>query len=185
MTSSSSPSAAYASASDSAVARCDSLQSSCHRTARPARSSSSSSSSSGMSQTVSAAGISARSASVSGRPSSTVNANRPPTGSARATSSSSASLSRNASMRLEQEDHVEGAGRKRRDLGDLEATRQAARALAGEFHRRRAGVYAEVVAAELARQKAARSGDPATQVENRDARADCRPAPRASGSRTR
>ena len=94
----SSASAANASASACAVARCSRLWSSCHVTTSPARSTDAASSSSGVSQTVSASGIAARSADVSGGPSSRVKATRPPGGSAAAISRTSRSLSSKASI---------------------------------------------------------------------------------------
>jgi len=91
-------SAANASASAWAVARCAWLWSSCHVMTSPARSRDVAISSSGMSQTVSASGIAARSAVVSGGPSSSVKARRPPGRSAAAISRASASLFSNASI---------------------------------------------------------------------------------------
>jgi hypothetical protein len=91
-------SAANASINESATPRWDRLQSSCQRTTSPARSKPLSISCSGVSQTVSASGIFSRSASVRGRPSSTVKANRPPVLSAREISPSSGSFSGKASM---------------------------------------------------------------------------------------
>ena len=76
-------SAANASINESATARWDRLQSSCQRTTSPTRSRQVSISCSGVSQTVSASGMLSRSASVRGRPSSMVKANRPPVVSAR------------------------------------------------------------------------------------------------------
>ena len=93
-----SASAANASASAWAVARCARLWSSCQVMARPARSSVAVSASSGVSQTVSASGIAARSAAVSGAPSSSVKANRPPGRSAAPIPPASASLSAKASI---------------------------------------------------------------------------------------
>ncbi len=91
-------SAAYASASACAVARCARLWSSCHVTTSPARASDVASSSSGVSQTVSGSGIAARSACVSGGPSSSVKAKRPPGASAAAIARTSASRSSTASI---------------------------------------------------------------------------------------
>jgi hypothetical protein len=71
-------SAANASINESATARWERLQSSCQRTTSPTRSRQLSMSCSGVSQTVSASGILARSASVRGRPSSMVKMKRPP-----------------------------------------------------------------------------------------------------------
>jgi len=91
-------SAVNASTSETAVAWWERLQSDCQRTTIPAPSSSAPISSSGVSQTVSASGMRARSGPVSGRPSSSVNANRPPAASAPEIPSSSARLSANASI---------------------------------------------------------------------------------------
>ena len=94
------PSASAANASVSACAcrRCARLWSSRHVRTSPARSRDAAISSSGVSQTVSASGIASRSSAVSGCPSSSVKANRPPGRSAAAISPISASLSSKASI---------------------------------------------------------------------------------------
>jgi hypothetical protein len=89
-------SAAYASVRDWATARCDRLQSSCRRTAKPARASSACISASGVSQTVSAPGMRARQLG-QGQALTGVNANRPP-GERHEDCSTSVSLSRKASI---------------------------------------------------------------------------------------
>src|SRR5689334_11858754 len=91
-------SAVNASISASATSRWDALQSSSQRTASPVCSRRSSISSRGVSQTVSASGICARSGAVRGRPSSMVKAKRPPVASAPDMPWSSGFLSRKASM---------------------------------------------------------------------------------------
>ena len=91
-------SATNAPASACAVAPCARLWSSCHVSSSPARSRSVVNSSSWVSQTVSASGIAACSAFVSGGPSSRVKAKRPPGRSVAAISRTNASLSSKASI---------------------------------------------------------------------------------------
>ena len=112
-----------------AVEACARLWSSCHVSASPARSRIATSSSSGVSQTVSASGIAARSAVVSGAPSSSVKAKRPPGRSARGDPAHQRVLLLEGEHGLEQQHDVDGAGRERRDLSDRE-TEVAARARA-------------------------------------------------------
>ena len=168
-------SAANASISDSATARCDRLQSSCQRTTNPARCSSRCISSSGVSQTVSASGMRARSAADRGMPSSSVKANRPPPVSAREIALDQRRLVGKREHRLEQQHHLEAAMRQRRDLRDLEATGQLAGTRACDLDGACTGVDAKVAAAELARDEPSRPGDATAEVEHRHPRADAGP----------
>ena len=124
-------------------------------------------SASGVSQTVSASGMRARSASVSGGPSSRVKANRPPVVSAREISWSSVSLSgRRAWSRAGAPRRT--AGRERGDLRDLEATGKAAGALACDVDGARAEVDPQVGATQLPSDEPSGPGDSAAQVEHGD-----------------
>ena len=157
-------------------ARCARLQSSCQRTTRPLRASSSRISSSGVSQTVSASGMTARSGSVRGEPSSSVKAKRPPTGSARETPSTNVSLSGNASIVSSKQHDVERAGRERRDLRDLEAAGQAVGARAGDVRPRlRSSRHRGSSQPSSRVRNRPGPGDSAAQVEHRDAGRDPRP----------
>ena len=127
----------------------------------------------------------ARSDSVSGTPSSSVNANRPPAGSARATSSSSASLSRKASIvssRSTTSSVPGGSGgtcaTSKRQGRPPARSRATATALLARVH-------AEVVAAELARDEPARARRLRSTGRERRRPDRCPPAPRAPGSPTR
>ena len=93
-------------------------------------------------------------------------------GRARTISSQQRLLVAEREHRLEQEHHVEGARRQRRNLRDLEAAGQVARALARDGDGACACVHAEVVAAELPRQEPAGAADSAAEVEHGDAPAD-------------
>ena len=162
-------SAANASINESATARWDRLQSSCQRTTSPTRSKQLSISSSGVSQTVSASGILARSASVSGRPSSIVKANRPPVAERPRHLHKQRLLVREtrASSRA-------GAPRRtaRRGIGgiraDLEATGKIAGSLAGDVDGAGAEVHPQIGAAQLPSDEPSWPGDSAAQVQHRD-----------------
>jgi hypothetical protein len=119
---------------------------------------------------VSASGIGARSAVVSGGPSSSVKAKSPPEH--RGDLAQQRVLVLEGEHRLEQEHDVEGAGWEGRDLRDREAARQVARALAGDGDGARAGVHAQVDAAQLPREETPGPGDAAAQVQHRDPGAD-------------
>ena len=168
-------SAAYARTSACAVARCARLWSSCHVTTSPARSSDAASASSGVSQTVSGSGIAARSAVVSGGPSSSVKAKRPPGRSAAPIARDQRVLVLDGEHRLEQEHDVERAARQRRRVRDREAAGQVARLLAGDRDGARAEVHAQVGAAQLPREEPPGPGDAAPQVEHPDPGADAGP----------
>ena len=143
-------SAANAAISESATARCDALLLLLPADGQPGPLSSASISSSGVSQTVSASGIAARSAAVSGAPSSSVNANRPPGVEGTGDLAQQRLLVREREHRLQQQHDVEPAGRQRRDRDDLEAAWQVAGPLARDLDGRGARVHAQVGAAELA-----------------------------------
>ena len=126
--------------------------------------------------TVSAAGIARRSGAVSGRPSSTVKANRPPGRSAAATAASSASLSPEREQRLEQQHHVERPAGDRRDLGDLEAAGQVPGGAGARPRRRRArGPRRGSGSRSSAVTSRPGPADAAAQVQHRDARTDAGP----------
>ena len=167
-------SAVNAAINDSATAPCDRLQSSCQRTTRPASKSVVCISSSGVSQTVSALGMRARSDPVRGAALLQREGEATAGGSARETSSTRVCLSAKGEHRLEQKHDVERAGRERRDLRDLEAAGKVAGARAGDADRARARVDSDVAAAELPRDEPTRSGDSAAQVEHGDAGRDAR-----------
>src|SRR4051812_7426593 len=75
-------------------------------------------------------------------------------------------------QRLEQEHDVEGAGREGWDLRDGEATREVARALAGDGDGACAGVNSLIDAAQFAREEPPWPGDATAQVQHRDPGAD-------------
>ena len=121
-----------------------------------------------MSQTVSASGMRSRSASVRGRPSSRVKANRPPVVSAPDISRTNASLSAEGEHGLQQEHDVERPGRDRGNARDLEATRQVTGALTRDRDGAGAQVHAQIGTAELPGDESSRPGDSTAEVEHGD-----------------
>ena len=105
-----------------------------------------------------------------------VKANRPPVVSARAISSQQRLLVGKGEHRLEQEHHVERAGRDRGDPRDLEATGKAAGALARDLDGAGAGVHPQIGAAQLPGDEPPGPGDAAAQVEHGDPGRDAGPA---------
>ena len=108
----------------------------------------------------------ARSGPVSGRPSSSVNANRPPAASAPEIPSSSGRLSANASIVSSRSTTSNVPRRERRHPRDLEAAGQAARACACDVDGARAVVDSQVAAAQLPRDEPPRPGHSAAEVEH-------------------
>ncbi len=178
-------SAANASINESATARWDRLQSSCQRTTSPTRSRHVSiSSQRGEPDRVGvrhALSLRLR----EGQPSSMVKANRPPVVSARRYLLKQRLLVGKGEHGLEQEHHVERAGRDRRDPRDLEATRKVAGPLACDVDGARAEVHAEIGATELPGDEPSGPGHSAAQVQHGDPGCDAGSTAPGPGSRRR
>ena len=161
-----------ASISESATARWDRLQSSCQRTTKPTRSRQASISYRGVSQTVSASGIFARSASTRGRPSSRVKANRPPATSALDISRSRVSLSGNASIVSNRSTTSNGPAGIGGIRGDLEVARKIARTLTCDLDGAGAEVHPQIRATQLLSDEPPGTGHTAAQIEHGDSARD-------------